>query len=119
MVRIRTEEPKYSMITLTEKAHEQIDTLFEEEGNYNLYLRLFIEGGGCAGMNYGFVFEEERQDDDFEIDMGNWSLIIDPMSNEYLDGSEIDYVTSIVGSRFTLKNSNFKSTCGCGSSFAI
>lgn len=107
------------MITFTDTANQKVKELFEEENNPNIYLRVYIEGGGCAGMNYGFAFEEEKQEDDLVFEMNGWTLIVDAMSYQYLEGSEVDFKSSLMGSHFTLKNPHAKTTCGCGSSFAV
>jgi iron-sulfur cluster insertion protein len=105
------------MITITESAQTKIKTLFEEEGNPNLKLRTFVQGGGCSGMQYGFSFDEETNEDDFEIAAGEIKLLIDSMSMQYLNEATIDYVEDAMGASFTIKNPNAQTTCGCGSSF--
>ena len=105
------------MITITESAQTKIKTLFEEEGNPNLKLRTFVQGGGCSGMQYGFTFDEETNEDDFEIAAGEIKLLVDSMSMQYLNEATIDYVEDTMGASFTIKNPNAQTTCGCGSSF--
>ena len=106
------------MITITETAQNKIRTLFEEEGNPNLKLRTFVQGGGCSGMQYGFTFDEEQNDDDFEVNAGSVSVLVDSMSMQYLNEAVIDYVEDAMGSSFTIRNPNAQTTCGCGSSFS-
>ena len=105
------------MITVTETAQTKIKSLFDEEGNPDLKLRTFVQGGGCSGMQYGFTFDEETNEDDFEIAAGEIKLLIDSMSMQYLNDAVIDYVEDVMGSSFTIKNPNAQTTCGCGSSF--
>ena len=106
------------MITVTESAQTKLAALFEAEGNPNLKLRTFVQGGGCSGMQYGFTFDEAMNEDDFEIAAGEIKLLIDSMSMQYLNEATIDYVEDAMGSSFTIKNPNAQTTCGCGSSFS-
>lgn len=108
------------MITITDSAKLKIVDLLAEENNPNLSLRTFVQGGGCSGFSYGFTFDEERNEDDFEFEIGtNFKLLVDSMSMQYLQGAEIDYKDEIMGSQFTIKNPNATTTCGCGSSFGV
>ena len=107
------------MITISPSARVKIQDLLSEENNPNLSLRTFIQGGGCAGFSYGFTFDNEKNDDDFEIECGAWKILIDAMSMQYLDGATIDYKEELMGSSFTINNPNAKNTCGCGSSFGV
>lgn len=108
------------MITITNSAKIKIVDLLSEENNPNLCLRTFVQGGGCSGFSYGFTFDEEKNEDDFEFDMGlNFKLVIDSMSMQYLQGAEIDYKEELMGAQFTIKNPNATTTCGCGSSFGV
>lgn len=101
------------MLTVTDSAANQISEVLSDGGKY---VRAFIEGGGCSGFNYGFNIEDEKQDDDFVIGQ----LIVDSMSMQYFAGATIDYISDrLKGSQFTINNPNAKSTCGCGSSFAV
>lgn len=102
----------------SEAAAEKVRDLIAEEGNPDLKLRVFVTGGGCSGFQYGFTFDEITNDDDTAIAKNGVTLLVDPMSYQYLVGAEIDYVDSIEGSQFTIKNPNATSTCGCGSSFS-
>jgi iron-sulfur cluster insertion protein len=91
----------------------------DEEGNDRLKLRVFVTGGGCSGFQYGFTFDEEVADDDTIVEREGVSLVVDPMSFQYLAGAEVDYQEGLEGSRFVIKNPNATTTCGCGSSFSI
>jgi len=106
------------MITITEIAKDQILVLLQEEP-LGTFLRTFVQGGGCSGFQYGFTFDNQIDDDDFEIDIDKFKLIVDAMSMQYLEGAEIDYKNDLNGSNFIIKNPNAVSTCGCGSSFSI
>ena len=107
------------MIDITEAAKEKIADLLIEENNPKLFLRTFVQGGGCSGFSYGFTLDEEVNEDDFEIPLDGFKVVVDSMSMSYLQGSEIDYVESTMGSNFNIKNPNANSTCGCGSSFSV
>ena len=108
------------MIEITEAAKEQIIVLLSDENNPNLKLRTFVQGGGCSGFNYGFTFDEDQNEDDWEFPLTeSFKVVIDSMSMQYLDGAVIDYKKDIMGSSFSIRNPNAKTTCGCGSSFAI
>jgi len=103
------------MITLTESAKEKIMDLIAEENNPDIKVRLFIQGGGCSGFNYGFTFDEIQNDDDWEID----GLLIDALSMQYLEGATIKWKKEIMGSSFVIENPNAVQTCGCGQSFTV
>lgn len=107
------------MITISESAKEKIKDLLIDENNPNLKLRTFVQGGGCAGFNYGFTFDEEQNEDDFEIPVEQFKVLVDSMSMTYLTGAEIDYKEELMGSQFVIKNPNATNTCGCGSSFGV
>jgi iron-sulfur cluster insertion protein len=107
------------MITLTESAKEKIKDILYEEGNPNLALRTFVQGGGCSGFSYGFTLDEEQNEDDFSFPLDEFKVLIDAMSMQYLQGAEIDYTEELMGSSFTIKNPNAQTTCGCGSSFGV
>lgn len=107
------------MIDITETATAKITDLLMEENNPKLFLRTFVQGGGCSGFSYGFTFDEEKNEDDFEISAGNVKVVIDAMSMQYLQGAVVDYKEDLYGSSFTISNPNAQSTCGCGSSFSI
>jgi iron-sulfur cluster insertion protein len=112
-----------SLIIFTERAARKVFSLMEEEGNLNLKLRAYVTGGGCAGFQYGFSFDEMAQPDDSVIDRAVdqqiVQLLVDPLSLQYLHGAEIDYQEDIEGEQFIIRNPNAKTTCGCGSSFDI
>jgi len=95
-----------------------VKRLIEEEDNENLKLRVFVSGGGCSGFQYGFTFDEDINDGDTAVENGGVTLLIDPMSFQYLSGAEIDYTDGLEGSQFVIRNPNATTTCGCGSSFS-
>ena len=106
-------------ITFTDRAVQKVAELLKEEENPNLFLRVYITGGGCAGFQYGFTFDEEVLEDDTVIEKGEIKIVIDALSLPYLKGAEIDYKDDIEGARFVIRNPNAKTTCGCGSSFSV
>lgn len=106
-------------ITITKACADKITDLLLEENTPGMALRVFVQGGGCSGMSYGFTFDEVKNEDDFEIVNDSFTLLIDSMSYQYLIGSEIDYKEEIMGSQFVIKNPNALSQCGCGSSFSV
>jgi len=105
-------------LVFTYNAANKVKQLIEEEGNNELKLRVFVTGGGCSGFQYGFTFEESVNDDDTPMNKNGVTLLIDPMSLQYLTGAEIDYQENAEGAQFVIKNPNATSTCGCGSSFS-
>ena len=105
-------------INFSDNAVKKVKELIEEEGTPDLKLRVFVSGGGCSGMQYGFTFEESVNYDDTKVEIDNVMLLIDPMSLQYLTGAEIDYQDNVQGSQFVIKNPNATTTCGCGSSFS-
>ena len=111
-----TEMP--SPLTFTDNAAAKVKSLIEEEGSADLKLRVFVSGGGCSGFQYGFAFDEVTNEDDAVIEKNGVSLLIDPMSFQYLVGAEIDYTEGLQGAQFVIKNPNATTTCGCGSSFS-
>lgn len=106
-------------LVFTENAANKVKELIEEEGTPDLKLRVFVSGGGCSGFQYGFTFEEEVNEDDTQVHKDSVTLLIDPMSLQYLMGAEIDYQDSLQGSQFVIRNPNAETTCGCGSSFSV
>ncbi len=108
------------MIELTDAAKTRIIDLLIDENNPQLKLRTFVQGGGCSGFSYGFTFDEEVNEDDFEFPVDEkFKVLVDAMSMQYLQGATIDYKEEIMGSQFVIKNPNASSSCGCGSSFSI
>lgn len=105
------------MISITESAQTRIRDLIIDENTPNLMLRVFVQGGGCSGMSYGFTFDVETNDDDFVVESNDVKLLIDSVSMQYLQGSSIDYKENDMGSNFVISNPNAQTTCGCGSSF--
>lgn len=116
-------------INFTDAAALKVKELIEEEReaitdeekkkNFNLYLRVYITGGGCSGFQYGFTFDENKNDDDMEIDNHGVTLLVDSMSFQYLIGADVDYKEDVEGAHFVIRNPNAKTTCGCGSSFSV
>ncbi len=106
-------------LLFTAAAASKVNELIVEEGNPDLKLRVYISGGGCSGFQYGFTFDEERAEDDLAIEKDGVLLLVDPLSLQYLGGAEIDYTESLTGAQFVIRNPNAKTTCGCGSSFAV
>ena len=105
-------------LVFTDNAAAKVKQLIDEEGNLDLKLRVFVTGGGCSGFQYGFTFDESASDDDTSMQKNGVTLLIDPMSLQYLGGAEIDYQEGVEGAQFVIKNPNATSTCGCGSSFS-
>jgi iron-sulfur cluster insertion protein len=103
----------------TESAANKVKTLIDEEGNTELKLRVFVQGGGCSGFQYGFTFDEAVNEDDAVMEKNGVQLLIDSMSYQYLLGAEIDYKEDLEGAQFVIKNPNATTTCGCGSSFSV
>jgi iron-sulfur cluster insertion protein len=106
-------------IVFTDAAATKVGELIREEDNPDLMLRVFISGGGCSGFQYGFTFDESVEDGDSRVDNGGVTLLVDPMSVQYLMGAEIDYKEDLQGAQFIIRNPNAQTTCGCGSSFSV
>lgn len=106
------------MIELTDTAVDKIRELLAEENNPDLKLRIFVQGGGCSGMSYGFTFDEMTNEDDFDLNINGVHLLVDSMSSQYLQGAKINYKEDLMGSSFAIENPNAQTTCGCGSSFS-
>ena len=106
-------------LVFTDSAATKVKALIEEEGNPDLKLRVFVSGGGCSGFQYGFTFDEVTNEDDTALVKDGVTLLIDPMSYQYLVGAEIDYQEGLEGAQFVIKNPNATTTCGCGSSFSV
>jgi iron-sulfur cluster insertion protein len=102
----------------SDSAANKVKELIAEEGNDALMLRIFVSGGGCSGFQYGFTFDETIQEGDTAVENGGVTLLIDPMSFQYLVGAEIDYTEGLEGAQFVIRNPNAVTTCGCGSSFS-
>ena len=106
-------------LNFTGAAAAKVRELIREEGNELLALRVYIQGGGCSGFQYGFEFDENRAEDDVAVRTDEVTLLVDPLSLQYLMGSEVDYTESLQGAQFVIRNPNAKTTCGCGSSFSM
>lgn len=106
-------------LLFSDSAAAKVSQLIEEEANPNLKLRVFVSGGGCSGFQYGFTFDENVEEGDTTVINGGVTLLIDPMSIQYLNGAEIDYREDIEGAQFVIRNPNAATTCGCGSSFSV
>jgi len=119
-----TDTPDYQTaldhpLVFSDAAAHKVRELIAEENNPNLKLRVYISGGGCSGFQYGFTFDEQRADDDLAVINDGVTLVVDPLSLQYLMGAEIDYAENLHGAQFVIRNPNAKSTCGCGSSFTV
>jgi len=106
-------------IVLTDAAARKVQQLILEERNPQLKLRVYISGGGCSGFQYGFSFDEEQAADDIAVVNDGVTLLVDPLSFQYLMGAEVDYTESLQGAQFVIRNPNASTTCGCGSSFSV
>lgn len=105
-------------LLFTDAAAVKVGELIQGEANPRLKLRVFVQGGGCSGFQYGFTFDEDEQDGDTCVENHGVKLLVDPMSFQYLMGAEIDYKEDLEGAQFIIRNPNAKTTCGCGSSFS-
>ncbi|MET0088742.1 MAG: iron-sulfur cluster insertion protein ErpA [Candidatus Thiodiazotropha sp.] len=114
-----TVEELNDTIVFTEAAASKVAALIEEEGNPELMLRVYIQGGGCSGFQYGFSFDENESDGDTKVTTNGVTLLVDPMSMQYLMGAEVDYTEGLQGAQFVIRNPNATTTCGCGSSFSV
>lgn len=106
-------------LLFTDAAARKVGELIQEEANPKLKLRVFVSGGGCSGFQYGFTFDENIEEGDTQVANAGVTLVIDPMSIQYLAGAEIDYREDVEGSQFVIRNPNATTTCGCGSSFSV
>ena len=104
---------------LEDSAVTKLKDILAEENNPSLKLRVFVQGGGCSGFNYGFTLDEEQNEDDFVIEATGVSVLVDSMSMQYVQGATIDYVEDLMGAQFKILNPQASSTCGCGSSFSV
>ena len=107
-----------SPLVFTDAAATKVKALIQDEGNDALKLRVFVQGGGCSGFQYGFTFDENMNEDDTAVENAGVTLLIDPMSFQYMVGAEIDYTEGLEGAQFVIRNPNATTTCGCGSSFS-
>jgi iron-sulfur cluster insertion protein len=108
-----------NLIKFTDAAARKVMELIMEEHNPELKLRVYISGGGCSGFQYGFTFDENRAEDDIAIINAGVTLLVDPLSFQYLMGAEVDYSENLQGAQFVIRNPNAATTCGCGSSFSV
>ena len=106
-------------LTFTDAAARKVQQLILEEKNPDLKLRVYISGGGCSGFQYGFTFDEHVEEGDITVVNDGITLVVDPLSFQYLMGASVDYSESLQGAQFVIQNPNASTTCGCGSSFAI
>lgn len=107
------------MMNILPGAVAKLQELVAEENNPNIKLRVFVQGGGCSGFQYGFTFDEEQAEDDFDFEAGTVRVLVDSMSMQYLQGADIDYQESLQGASFVINNPQASTTCGCGSSFSV
>jgi iron-sulfur cluster insertion protein len=107
------------IMNLTENAITKLQEIIREENNPKIKLRVFVQGGGCSGMQYGFTFDEDQNQDDFDFDHKGIKVLVDSMSMQYLNNATIDYREDLMGAAFAIDNPNAETTCGCGSSFGI
>jgi iron-sulfur cluster assembly protein len=105
------------LVSVTNAAAQKVVELRQREGKAEARLRLFVKSGGCSGFSYGLAFDEKLNDGDLVEDHGNVAIVIDSFSRQHVDGAEIDYVDSLMGSGFAINNPNAVSSCACGSSF--
>lgn len=115
----QTTAPAPPPMVFTDAAARKVMELIMEEANPELKLRVYISGGGCSGFQYGFTFDEESAEDDIKITNDGVTLVVDPMSFQYLMGAEVDYTENLQGAQFVIRNPNASTTCGCGSSFSV
>ena len=106
-------------IVFTDAAARKVRELIDGEDNPGLMLRVFVSGGGCSGFQYGFTFDEKTEEGDSSVENQGVTLVVDPMSVQYLMGAEIDYKEDLQGAQFVIRNPNASTTCGCGSSFSV
>lgn len=111
--------PNTAPVLFTESAARRVGELIVEEGNPQLKLRVFISGGGCSGFQYGFTFDEKVDEGDCAVATEGVTLLIDPLSLQYMEGAEIDYREDFQGAQFVIRNPQATTTCGCGSSFGV
>lgn len=114
-----SEETMSTSLLFSDSAARKVRELLDEENNPNLKLRVFVTGGGCSGFQYGFTFDEADDAEDSRVEKGGVTLVVDPMSIQYLQGAEIDYKDDVEGAQFVIRNPNASTTCGCGNSFSV
>ena len=108
------------MITITDSAVEKIKEILAEESDPNLKVRMFVQGGGCSGFQYGFTLDDQGvNEDDFVIEKDGIEILVDSLSSQYVQGAEVDWQESAMGAQFAIRNPNATTTCGCGSSFSV
>lgn len=107
------------MITVSPSAVQRLREILAEESDPNLKLRVFVEGGGCSGLQYGFTFDDQVSEDDYTLDFDGVEVLVDAMSGTYLAGATVDFRSDVSGENFVIDNPNATSTCGCGSSFSM
>ncbi|NVJ59727.1 MAG: iron-sulfur cluster insertion protein ErpA [Gammaproteobacteria bacterium] len=107
------------LLQVTDAASAKVVELLEDEDNKDLHLRVYVTGGGCSGFQYGFKFDDQTTSDDTRITRGGMTLLVDPLSIQYLAGSTVDYIDGLEGARFVVNNPNATATCGCGASFSV
>ncbi len=122
ILQVMESQPSYQQLdaplVVTSAAAAKVAALIAEEGNPSLKLRVYITGGGCSGFQYGFEFDEQQGEDDLALQRDGVTVLVDPLSLQYLMGAEVDYRESLQGAQFVIRNPNAKTTCGCGSSFS-
>jgi iron-sulfur cluster assembly accessory protein len=106
------------IITITPKAAEKVSEFMKQEGKDNLFLRVYVSGGGCSGLSYGMGFEEKSDEDDYVLEQNGVKVLIDSYSQNYLKGANVDYIESLMGSGFKIDNPNVTKSCSCGHSFS-
>lgn len=106
-------------LQFSDQAAAKVRAMAAAQGTSDMLLRVYIEGGGCSGFQYGFEFDDSVEEDDLVVSNGDVRLVVDPLSIQYLDGGVVDYKDDLQGSRFVVDNPNARSTCGCGASFAV
>lgn len=108
-----------TLLKITDAAKDKIIDILAEDSNPNTKLRIYVQGGGCAGFNYGFTLDDTCQEDDFKIETNGIELLVDAASATYLEGATVDYKQELMNSSFTIINPNAVTTCGCGTSFSV
>ena len=106
-------------MSLSPAALTKLKDLIAEENNPGLMLRVFVQGGGCSGFQYGFTFDDIKNEDDFDFSYDTVAVLVDSMSMQYLNGASIDYKEDLMGASFVINNPQATTTCGCGSSFSV